>query len=421
MRDKKFYYFLSLIRRNKMRTHVKIKFLNDDNFYSFRESWKNADHLVHIEGIKNLPNNEEAYSSGLNFYLVDPENNSDFELFEDCSWAKIIWDKGEDYIEVAGEDYIHYTFFIFDSETNLVTSQRISLENNPKENEILYRQGVGKSYSQEIELFDEIGFSKFKATNGEVTSPSIKEREEFIKENTWHYYYEGDPAIESNLVYKVGVYKGEEGPAEGTLSYLYAEEISKEPYAPTKEMPIFDDLGFPLYKIINGQLLNVTKQDRDIEAARLEAELRAREAQRIVDKKNAKINEFRQICGERIVAGVDMNNSHYSYDAADQANISSLVTLALQLDMSLPYHADGESCRLFTKAEIVDLYVLQQGNVTHHTTYNNQAKLMIEGMTTDEELDAFNYGDPLTGQYLENYNSMMAAAEAATRKFIGAE
>jgi len=54
-------------------------------------------------------------------------------------------------------------------------------------------------------------------------------------------------------------------------------------------------------------------------------------------------------------------------------------------------------------------------NLTMQQTYFNQLKLYIQSLTdiSDKEtVDAIYYGIPLTGQYLEEYNNIIAQSNA---------
>ena len=88
--------------------------------------------------------------------------------------------------------------------------------------------------------------------------------------------------------------------------------------------------------------------------------------------------------------------------------------------MAVPYHADGESCRLYEPDEITSIYVLEETNLTHNITYHNQLKLYIQTLTTKAEIEEVKYGETeLTGEYLETYNMIMAQAQEVIKHFIG--
>lgn len=135
--------------------------------------------------------------------------------------------------------------------------------------------------------------------------------------------------------------------------------------------------------------------------------------------KENKIIELETICKQMIIAGVDVNGQHYSYDLEDQNNIKDAFDLASLTHLSVPYHADGESCRLYTPEEIVAVFVANKTNLTHHTTYFNQMKAYINTLSDVDEVQSIRYGDPLGGVYLEDYNSMMTQVQLVINTLLG--
>ena len=45
------------------------------------------------------------------------------------------------------------------------------------------------------------------------------------------------------------------------------------------------------------------------------------------------------------------------------------------------------------------------------TTYHNQLKRYTKALASQEEIEAVTYGQELTGEYLEAYNTLMAQAK----------
>lgn len=176
---------------------------------------------------------------------------------------------------------------------------------------------------------------------------------------------------------------------------------------------LVDEDGFYLYKAVDGKIVNTTAADKEA--------WMAEKAKEDYEKAlEAKLNEISAACKTAITNGIDFNGSHYRYDAEDQNNISNAVTLANQTKLAVPYHADGESCRLFKPDEITNIYVLEETNLTHNTTYHNQLKLYVQALSTKGEIEEVKYGiTELTGQYLDTYNMVMAQSQEVIRHFIG--
>lgn len=162
------------------------------------------------------------------------------------------------------------------------------------------------------------------------------------------------------------------------------------------------------YKLVDGNMIDVTEEEKVV----LRAEKAAKEREYAL---KAKLEEISNACNVAIVTGVNFNNADFSYNIEDQGNISRAVEFS-KTGLDVPYHANGESCRLFSPNEIITVYIANENNLTHHTTYHNQLKLYVNTLETKEEIEAVVYGQELTGEYLNTYNEMMEQA----RKIISA-
>lgn len=140
------------------------------------------------------------------------------------------------------------------------------------------------------------------------------------------------------------------------------------------------------------------------------------------DIKSMKINELSYICNTSIVDGVDVDidgvTEHFSYKDEDQVNIKEIFDLAIQTNVPMYYHADGETCKLYTVEQIIALYSTATTNKIHHTTYFNQLKLYVESLTTEDKVNAVTYEDELTGEYLDTYNASMEQAQVVLNALL---
>ena len=140
------------------------------------------------------------------------------------------------------------------------------------------------------------------------------------------------------------------------------------------------------------------------------------------DIKTSKISELSYTCNHSIVNGVDVDidgvMEHFSYKDEDQVNIKEIFDLAIQTNVPMYYHADGQSCKLYTVDQIITLYSTATTNKMHHTTYFNQLKLYTESLETEDEVNAITYGQELTGEYLETYNASMEQAQVVLDALI---
>ena len=134
--------------------------------------------------------------------------------------------------------------------------------------------------------------------------------------------------------------------------------------------------------------------------------------------KSQKILELSAACRKAIEAGVTLEidgiSQHFPYSLSDgdQNNIAALFYISRATGLPQPYHCQGGSCRLYSPDQLAALYIAEEANKAAQETYFNQLKLFIlETFTKEEDIPqvkAVSYGDPLTGKYLDNYNSIAA-------------
>ena len=133
--------------------------------------------------------------------------------------------------------------------------------------------------------------------------------------------------------------------------------------------------------------------------------------------KAEKIDEIKKACEECIYAGTDVtysdgNTEHFTYNLADQSNISEMFTAVMAGATEYPYHADGEICKIYTKEQIVTIYGTLSLFKTEATTYHNSLKAQVNAMTDADAITAVKFKETeLTGEYLTNYAAMMASAQ----------
>ena len=133
--------------------------------------------------------------------------------------------------------------------------------------------------------------------------------------------------------------------------------------------------------------------------------------------KTAKLAEISKSCEDYIYAGTDVTlpdntTKHFTYTLADQSNISEMFTAIMAGATEYPYHADGEICKIYTKEQIIAIYGTLSLFKTEMTTYHNSLKAQINAMTDADAILAIKFKETeLTGEYLTNYNEMMASAQ----------
>ena len=158
-----------------------------------------------------------------------------------------------------------------------------------------------------------------------------------------------------------------------------------------------------------------TEAATEEEIAAWESEHPDPNAKTLEEMRADKETEMSAACNEAIVAGLDIQlpggtTEHFNYSERDQINIKEMFDAVLMGATMYPYQPEDGSCRTYTAAESVTIYPALAGNKTAQLTYYHQLKDYIDTLDTAEKVKAVTYGQPLTGQYLEHYNEMVAVA-----------
>ena len=132
--------------------------------------------------------------------------------------------------------------------------------------------------------------------------------------------------------------------------------------------------------------------------------------------REAKIEKLSVACNTAINAGTqvqlsDGSTESFTYGLVDQSNVSEMFNAVLLGATEYPYHANDDDCRMYSAQDIVAIYATLSAFKTGQTTYHNQLKRYTKALTTQEEIQAVTYGQELTGEYLESYNTLMAQAK----------
>ena len=130
------------------------------------------------------------------------------------------------------------------------------------------------------------------------------------------------------------------------------------------------------------------------------------EQDELVLEQNRKILELQYVCQTTITSGINVGENHYSLNTFDQINISTL-GLQAQGGTSVPYHADGELCRLYTPQEFLPIVQSATAHIMYHTTYFNCLKMQVRNMTNISEICNINYGDTLLPEYATVLNQIV--------------
>lgn len=132
----------------------------------------------------------------------------------------------------------------------------------------------------------------------------------------------------------------------------------------------------------------------------------------IKDVKAAKIAEMSVACNEVIIQGFDITLSdershHFSLEVSDQLKISKLNDRANAGITILPYHADGESCKFYSKEDVVALNKAMENCIEFQTTYFNSLRDYIESMADISDICAVEYGTDIPEVYQSEVLKML--------------
>lgn len=123
----------------------------------------------------------------------------------------------------------------------------------------------------------------------------------------------------------------------------------------------------------------------------------------------AKKEEIGLACSAAIYAGIDVNGSHYSLTEHDQTELMAQYTTVKEGAAAVPYHADGELCRMFPAEEFAVLAQAATAHVFYHRTYCNHVNAWIKRAGLDE-LPAITYGAELPADLAASMAEIITAA-----------
>ena len=132
--------------------------------------------------------------------------------------------------------------------------------------------------------------------------------------------------------------------------------------------------------------------------------------------KDTFIKYARLMCNAYIELGTDIelndgNTYHFSLSIEDQQNIKSAVDFANLTQSSVPYHADGELCTMFSVEDINKIYANSIMYITYHTTYFNMLKNYIQSCNDAETIIKSYYLMELPEEYNNKLNDIISQSK----------
>ena len=126
-----------------------------------------------------------------------------------------------------------------------------------------------------------------------------------------------------------------------------------------------------------------------------------------------KLQEIGLACSAAIYTGVDVGGSHYSLTEHDQTEIMAQYATVKEGAQAVPYHADGELCRMYPAEEFAALAQAATAHVFYHRTYCNHMNAWIRRAGL-EELSAITYGADLPADLRASMAAILATAGGGT-------
>lgn len=114
-------------------------------------------------------------------------------------------------------------------------------------------------------------------------------------------------------------------------------------------------------------------------------------------------------CTAAIYEGITVDGHHYSLTEHDQTEIMAQFTAVQGGAAAVPYHADGELCRMYPAEEFTALSQAATAHVFSHRTYCNHLNAWIARADL-EELGRIRYGATLPEDLGAHMAEVVAAA-----------
>lgn len=115
-----------------------------------------------------------------------------------------------------------------------------------------------------------------------------------------------------------------------------------------------------------------------------------------------------------IYTGMDATTSkgteHFSLTDNDQINLSNLVEQIKNGVAQVPYHADGQLCRMFTAEEMTGVYQAAVQYIAYNTTLCNHLLTWVRRCTTVVDVNAIAYNSTLPDDLKKNMDMILGGA-----------
>ena len=142
-----------------------------------------------------------------------------------------------------------------------------------------------------------------------------------------------------------------------------------------------------------------------------------------------KLTQVNEACQEDIYAGeeieIDGTPRRFTFKLEDQMNLKNLFDIVSTFPdvQYLPYHVSAQSCEMFSRKDIITVYLTLLIRLTKITTYCNQLNMYIRSLYDKEKMKDITYGMELPEGYLATYNDIIAQSmesmQSLFEKYLG--
>ena len=111
------------------------------------------------------------------------------------------------------------------------------------------------------------------------------------------------------------------------------------------------------------------------------------------------IRSMSEACHTAIINGITIGEAHYSLELEDQLNLTNLQAMIMAGATSVPYHADGEECKMYTVEEFATIGNMATLWKTFHESYFNSLREYIKSLQDVSAIWEVRYGMEIPVEY----------------------
>ena len=141
------------------------------------------------------------------------------------------------------------------------------------------------------------------------------------------------------------------------------------------------------------------------------AEARTALEQGVSYLQSVKLAEIGTACTATIFAGVELDDKRFSLTDHDQTELMAQLSAVKEGAAAVPYHADGEVCRMYPAAEFNAVAATAMAHILYHRTYCNHLNVWIRRTDDADVLKGITYGSELPDDLLQNMVDVLEAAQ----------